>query len=80
ANYIYGTDLTGTNGNISVDPQFCAGDPSGSGDFFLQSDSPCAPGNNPDEASCGLIGAYPVGCREDSVERASWGAIKSLFR
>jgi len=80
ANYLYGTDPTGTNGNISVDPQFCAVDPPGSGNFLLQSDSPCAAGNHPDGASCGLIGAYPVGCEEISVERASWGAIKSIFR
>ena len=80
ANYLYGTDPTGTNGNISVDPQFCAVDPPASGNFLLQSDSPCAPGNHPDGAPCGLIGAYPVGCEEISVERASWGAIKSIFR
>jgi parallel beta-helix repeat protein len=80
ANYLQGTDPTGTNGNISVDPEFCAVDPPGSGNFFLQSDSPCAPGNHPDGASCGLIGASPVGCDETSVERASWGAIKSIYR
>ncbi|RJR31978.1 MAG: hypothetical protein C4574_00425 [Candidatus Latescibacterota bacterium] len=80
ANYLQGTDPTGTNGNISVDPQFCAVDPPGSGNFFLQSDSPCAPGNHPDGAPCGLIGASPVGCRDVSVERTSWGAIKSIYR
>lgn len=79
-NYVYGTDPTGMNGNISVDPQFCAVDPPGSGNFLLQSDSPCAPGNHPNGTSCGLIGAYPVGCQEISVKPASWGTIKSIFR
>jgi hypothetical protein len=80
ANYMQGTDPTGTNGNISVDPQFCAVDPAASGNFVLQSDSPCAPGNHPDGASCGIIGACPVGCGEISVKRASWGAIKAIYR
>ena len=80
ANYTQGTDPTGTNGNISVDPQFCAVDPTGSGNFLLQSDSPCTPGHHPDGASCGIIGAYPVGCGETSVKRVTWGAIKSIYR
>ena len=80
ANYRYGTDPTGTNGNISVDPQFCAFDPPGSGNFLLQSDSPCAPGNHPDAYPCGLIGAYPVGCQEVSVEKSSWGGIKAIYK
>jgi hypothetical protein len=80
ANYIYGTDPTGTNGNISVDPQFCAVDPPGSGNFLLQSDSPCAPGNHPDGYPCGLIGARPVGCGAISVKQTSWGAIKAIYK
>jgi parallel beta-helix repeat protein len=80
ANYIYGTDPTGTNGNISVDPQVCAADPPGSGNFFLQSDSPCAPGNHPDAYPCGLIGARPVGCGAVSVKQTSWGAIKAIYK
>jgi hypothetical protein len=80
ANYLNGTDPTGTNGNISIDPEFCAVDPPGSGNFLLQSDSPCAPGNHPDGVSCGLIGACPVGCDKVSIEPASWGAIKSIYR
>jgi len=80
ANYLQGTDPTGTNGNISVDPQFCAADPPGSGNFLLQSDSPCAPGNHPDAYPCGLIGARPVGCGAISVKQTSWGAIKSIYK
>jgi hypothetical protein len=49
----------GINGNMSVDPAFCAPD---IGDLSLQSSSPCAPGNHPDGYDCGLIGALPIGC------------------
>jgi len=85
-NDIFGNDSngqpppTGTDGNISVDPQFCGSDPNVSGNYFLQSDSPCAPGNHPDAIPCGLIGAYPVGCEEESVEKSSWGAIKAIYK
>ena len=47
-------------GNIITDPMFCGGfyeDP-----YTINSDSPCAPENNP---YCGLIGAWPVGCGGD---------------
>lgn len=64
-------------GNFSADPEFCG--VAGSGNFDLQSDSPCAPGNHPKDAACGLIGARPVGCGTSSVESTSWGVIKSLF-
>jgi hypothetical protein len=56
------------------DPQFC-GVP-GSGDYFLQSDSPCSPEHN----LCGeLIGAYPVGCELTATSPTSFSAIKSLY-
>ncbi len=73
-------DPTGTNGNISLDPQFCGVSPDISGNFYLQSDSPCAPGNHPDGFGCGLIGRYPVGCETVSTERTSWGEIKAMFK
>lgn len=44
----------GVSGNISADPLFC--DPE-SGDFHLQTSSPCAPSEE-----CGLIGALGVRC------------------
>jgi parallel beta-helix repeat protein len=47
SNYLSETDPTGTDGNISIDPQYCAFDPPGSGNFYIQSDSPCLPGNHP---------------------------------
>ncbi len=64
----------GIEGNICEDPLFCG---SGSGDFTLHADSPCAPEHNPE---CGLIGAWPVGCEETPVEKTTWGAIKAMFR
>jgi len=73
-------DPTGTNGNISVDPQFCAQYPLLNGNYYLQSDSPCAPGNHPDGYSCGIIGRYPVGCGATAVEKASWGEIKLIYK
>lgn len=73
-------DPVGTNGNISADPQFCGANPELSGNFYLQSDSPCAPGNHPDGYSCGLIGALPVGCGATATQRSSWSGIKSLYR
>jgi hypothetical protein len=45
------------NGNFSADPLFC--NPS-IGNFHLDADSPCAPGNSPGD--CDLIGAHGVGC------------------
>lgn len=67
------TDPTGTNGNLSADPLFCAG-----GDGTLQACSPCAPAG-----ACELIGARPVACPcEDPTpaRTSSWGAIKTRFR
>lgn len=68
----------GLNGNFTVDLLFCDAD---GGDFTLHSDSPCAPGNHPDGAACGLIGAFDVGCGPTTaVEHSSWGEVKSMFR
>jgi len=51
--------LLGVDGNISVDPLFCD---QAAADHHLLDFSPCAPGNHPDGADCGLIGAAAVGC------------------
>jgi nitrous oxidase accessory protein NosD len=72
------SDQTGINGNISVDPQFCG--IADSGNYFLQSDSPCAPGNHPDGYDCGQIGARGVGCGNTPVSKATWGSLKALFQ
>lgn len=66
----------GTNGNISADPRFCPGPTN----FFLQGDSPCAPGNHPDNAACGVIGLLPVACGSVAVEQKTWGEIKSMYQ
>ncbi len=55
-NYSGVDDPTGSDGNISVDPQFCDME---AGDFNVGSLSPCAPENS---GGCGLIGALGDGC------------------
>jgi parallel beta-helix repeat protein len=62
--------------NFSQDPEFCGGE---AGNFYLQSDSPCAPGNSP-WPPVGLIGALPVGCGTTGVEHKTWGHIKAMYR
>jgi hypothetical protein len=71
-------DQTGINGNISVDPQFC-GIP-GSGNYYLQSNSPCAPGHHPDGTACGQIGAFGVACGSVATKETTWGGLKALYR
>jgi hypothetical protein len=74
------SDPTGTNGNISVDPRFCGVEPAVSGNYYLQSVSPCAPGNHPDGYACGLIGARPVYCGSTSTDQTTWGRIKAMYQ
>jgi hypothetical protein len=62
--------------NFSQDPEFCGAE---AGNFYLQSDSPCAPGNSP-WPSVGLIGALPVGCGTTGVDHKTWGHIKAMYR
>ena len=60
--------------NVSSNPEFC-GIPA-SGNYFLQSDSPCAPGPSP----CGvLIGALGINCGTVSTHRKTWGSMKAMF-
>jgi hypothetical protein len=66
------------NGNISIDPEFCGIDDSGN--YFLQSDSPCAPGNHPDGYDCGLIGAFPVNCGKVPARQNTWGSLKEMYK
>ncbi|UCG52952.1 MAG: right-handed parallel beta-helix repeat-containing protein [Candidatus Latescibacterota bacterium] len=68
-------------GNFFEDPEFCGID--GTGNYFLQSDSPCAPGghfNDRTYQACGLIGALPVDCGTSSTEIKTWGAIKAIYQ
>jgi hypothetical protein len=71
-------DQTGINGNISVNPQFC-GIP-GSGNYYLQSNSPCAPNSHPDGTNCGQIGAFGVACGSVATKETTWGGLKALYR
>jgi len=64
----------GRDGNFSEDPRFC--DAAG-GNYHLDSQSPCAPAQQP---ACGLIGAYEVGCGATATQPVTWGAVKGLFR
>jgi hypothetical protein len=64
--------------NFALDPQFCG--VSGAMNYYLQSDSPCAPGNDPVDGYCGPIGPLPVGCGTVDVEKKSWGEIKTLYQ
>jgi predicted outer membrane repeat protein len=69
------------NDNFSADPLFCRAE---NGDLTLHESSPCAPGNHPDGSSCGLIGAWDIGCwatgAAGSARERSWGAIKAMYR
>lgn len=67
-------DQTGINGSFSADPEFC-GVP-GSGNFLLQSDSPCAPGQHDCES---YIGSKPVECGPIATEKSTISAIKARY-
>ncbi len=75
-NYVGMPDLTGIDGNISGDPLFCG--TIGSGNYYLQTASPCAEQNVPGYCNSERTGCYPVKC-EVGTEDESWGKIKSLF-
>jgi len=62
ANYSGVPDPTGMDGNISLDPLFCS---SGTGQFNVTNDSPCAAANS---GGCGLIGALSSGCEPSGVQ------------
>jgi len=71
----YVADQLGSDGNICEDPLFC-GDENPSAPYSLHNSSPCAPAYNP---SCGLVGAWDVGCCATSVAETSWGAVKATY-
>ncbi len=64
--------------NLSVDPLFC-GAP-GSENYYLRSDSPCVPENQDFDEYCMPMGARPVACGAVSIEKTTWGSIKSMYR
>jgi predicted outer membrane repeat protein len=64
--------------NFSLNPEFCG--TVGSHYYHLQFESPCAPGNHPDENPCGLIGAKPVSCFLVPTKEVTWGEIKAIYK
>jgi hypothetical protein len=58
-------DQYGVDGNISADPLFCDTE---NQDFSLMANSPCLPGNHPDGADCGQIGALGQGCSPVGID------------
>lgn len=69
---ICGIDL---GNNQSQDPLFCG--IGGSGNVYLQSNSPCLSGSSP----CGVrVGALGTLCGTTAIERATWGGIKTRYR
>lgn len=75
------TSELGVGGNFEADPAFCE---AGIEPYDLQlcDTSPCLPGNHPDGAACGLIGALGEGCIciPTETQPAAWGAIKAMYR
>ena len=67
----------GASKNFSANPEFCGVE--GSGNYYLQSDSPCAEGNTP-YLPCGQVGPLPVACGPVDTEARSWGEIKAMYR
>lgn len=70
-------DMTGYDGNISEDPLFCG--IAGSGNYYLQGNSPCACGAVSGFCSLCPMGCLPVYCSV-ATEEKSWGEIKSMFK
>lgn len=71
-------DASATNFNFSLDPLFC-GIP-GSGNYFLQSTSPCLGANNPFGPVPFDIGPLGAGCGTVRLEERTWGGVKALYR
>ena len=67
------------SGNFSEIPYFCDRE---TGDFTLQSTSPCLPANHPYGHDCGgVVGAFGEGCAGGpATEPTTWGAVKAIFR
>jgi hypothetical protein len=67
-------DPSGSDGNVSIDPLFCQVE---ADNFALEAASPCRPGNHPDGADCGIIGAIDVACTIVGIEEASGDGVGS---
>jgi hypothetical protein len=64
----------GVNGNFAADPMFCG---ENMNVFTLAANSPCLPGNHPQGANCGIMGAEEKGCSASAVQATTWGQIKA---
>ena len=64
-------------GNFSANPLFCGS--VDSMDYRLGAGSPCLPGNHPNGATCGQIGAFEA-CPTTPVHTRTLGGIKALYR
>jgi len=64
--------------NVFESPRFC--NQTWSPDPTVENTSPCLPGNHPDGAACGVIGARHAGCGAVPVEKVTWGSLKARFR
>jgi hypothetical protein len=65
--------------NFSADPLFCSTPPSS---LWLQSASPCLPGNHPNAEDCGLIGALgeDADCDGQPVRALeTWSSLKLMY-
>jgi hypothetical protein len=73
------SDQYRVRGNIQVCPSFCS---LAEGDLHLCDESPCLPGQHPDDYDCGLIGALAAGCScgPSATHPTTWGAIKGIYR
>jgi hypothetical protein len=64
------------NQNFSSDPEFCGS--GSSGNYFLQMDSPCAPGHG-GSAVGQLVGSHIVDCGYIATKNTSWSSVKSMY-
>jgi hypothetical protein len=74
---VFDTLITPAYYNFSADPLFCG--IAGSENYFLRSDSPCLPENNPYDLPV-MAGPLPMGCGSVRTEMKTWGAVKALYR
>jgi hypothetical protein len=63
---------------LFCEPVPCEEAPTPDGDYRLHANSPCLPGNSPNE--CGLIGALGEGCEPTRTIATTWGQIKAGYR
>lgn len=75
-------DLTGVNGNISLEPYYCDYYGTAGYDYHVCVTDPVSPHYQAGEGgvTIGALDAVCSGCQSSPVELTSWGAIKALYR